>query len=118
MDDQPKPMLNQPVVAASAYPEAIGVTGESPEQQQQHIEQFKQTVFARVEEITGLTFDRETGQCTTEDNICMEGEIKEGWEKICTKLGAEMDPKQIEQLWREAGQFLRRAAGLKQPTDS
>jgi len=117
MPDEPVPILNKPIVAASAYLEAIGITGESPEQQQERIEKFKEQAFARIEGITGLAFDRETGKCTTEGNICMEGETEEGWEEICTKLGAEKDPQQVEQLWREAGAFLRRAAGVKQSTD-
>ena len=84
---------------------------ELPAAEQEHLEKFKQESFARFEEITGLTFDRNTGRCTTEGSICMEGQVKERWEEICTKLGAEKDPQKGEQLWREAGKVLREAAG-------
>jgi hypothetical protein len=47
MDDQP----NTPI--------------ETAEQEAQRLAQVKQAAFAHLEEIMGLTFDRETGNCTT-----------------------------------------------------
>lgn len=139
MDDQPKPMpiLNQPIEpgvtageefaenvlgrlkgAHDAHTEVNRMLAELPEQERERLAKFKEQSFARFEELTGLSFDRNTGKCTTDGNICMEGEVKEGWAQLCQQLGTEKDPKQVEQLWREAGAFLRRAAGVKQPTDS
>ena len=95
MDDQP--MLNTPIETETAQQEAT------------RIAQFKQQVCARAEELTGLSFDSETGHCTTPGNVVMEGELKERWTAVCKQLGAAKDPKQLEQLWREAGRILREA---------
>jgi hypothetical protein len=46
-------------------------------EQEQRQAQVKQAAFARLEEIMGLSFDRETGQCTTPGEVRMEGELKE-----------------------------------------
>ena len=120
MPNEPVPMMNAPVVATSAALAAIGITAESPEQQEQLNDQLKDAVFAQLEDLTGLSFDRETGECTTEGDICMEGDTKEGWAEICQQLGTEKDPKRVEQLWREAGALLRGAAVTPEvkPTDS
>lgn len=137
MDDQPKPMLNQPIEtgmtagkefaqnvigrmdgAHDAHADVNRMLAELPAAEQERLAKFKEQSFARFEELTGLTFDRNTGKCTTEGDICMEGETKEGWAEICQQLGAEKDPKRVEQLWREAGAFLRRAATVKPSTDS
>jgi hypothetical protein len=127
-DDIPKPMLNSGVEAESvgedfeknvigrldgahdARAEFNRALAELSEQERERLERFKEQSFARFEELTGLTFDRNTGRCTTEGSICMEGQVKERWEEICTKLGAEKDPQKGEQLWREAGKVLREAA--------
>jgi hypothetical protein len=61
MDDQP----NTPI--------------ETAEQEMQRLAQFKQAACARFKEITGLTFDPETGECTTPGEFKMEGELKERW---------------------------------------
>jgi hypothetical protein len=95
MDD--RPMLNTPIETETAEQEAT------------RLAQFKQQVCARAEELTGLTFDSETGHCTTPGTVKMEGETKERWAAVCEQLGAAKDPKQVEQLWRQAGQILREA---------
>lgn len=128
-DNNPKPMLNSPIESPSETAEqfaqnVIGRMGgahdartevnrmfaELPAAEQERLEKFKEKSFAHFEELTGLTFDRESGKCTTEGNICMEGETKERWTAVCEQLTAEKDPKQVEQLWREAGKVLREAA--------
>jgi hypothetical protein len=91
MDDQP----NTPI--------------ETAEQEMQRLAQFKQAAFARFEDITGLTFDRETVECTTPREVNMEGELKERWAALCTQLGEERDAQKVEQLWREMGKFMRAA---------
>jgi len=90
MDDQPK-------------------TEETAEQEATRRAQFKLQVCARAEELTGLTFDSETGHCTTPGSVRMEGKTKERWAAVCQQLGAAKDPEQVEQLWRMAGQILRDA---------
>jgi hypothetical protein len=82
---------------------------ETREQEMQRIKQFKQAACARFEEITGLTFDAETGECTTPGEVNMEGELKERWAALCAQLGQERDAQKIEQLWREMGKFMREA---------
>lgn len=96
MDDQPKPS-NTPIEIETAQQEAT------------RLAPFKQQAFAHFEQITGLTFDRETGDCTTPGTVRMEGETKERWAAVCEQLGAARDPEQAEQLWREAGRILREA---------
>ena len=95
MDD--RPMLNTPIETEAAQQEAT------------RLAQFKRQVCARAEELTGLTFDSETGYCTTPGTVVMEGETQERWTAVCEQLGAAKDPKQVEQLWREAGRILREA---------
>ena len=82
---------------------------ETAEQYKNRLAQFKQQAFGRFEEVTGLTFDRETGECTTPGTVRMEGELKVRWEALCTQLGEEHDPQKIEQLWREGGKLMREA---------
>jgi hypothetical protein len=72
---------------------------------------------ARFEEITGLTFDRETGNCTTPGEVKMEGELKVRWAALCAQLGEAHDAQKIEQLWREAGKFMREAIQQTGTTD-
>lgn len=91
MDDQP----NTPI--------------ETAEQEMQRLAQFKQAACARFEEITGLTFDPETGECTTPGEFKMEGELKERWAALCAQLGEARDAQKVEQLWREVGKFFREA---------
>ena len=82
---------------------------ETAEQEATRLAQFKHDVFARFEEITGLTFDRETGHCTTPGEVNMEGELKVRWEALCTQMGAAHDAQKVEELWRQMGKFLREA---------
>jgi hypothetical protein len=91
MDDQP----NTPI--------------ETAEQEMQRLAQFKQQAFARLEEIMGLTFDRETGDCTTPGEVKMDDEQKVRWAALVTQIGEERDAQKVEQLWREAGKFMREA---------
>jgi len=134
-DDIPKPMLNAPIEtgvdageefaqnvlgrmdgAHDAHAEVNRMLAELPPAEQERIEKFKQETFGRIEGLTGLTFDRDTGRCTTAGQIRMEGELAEKWAALCEQLGAEKDPQKAEQLFGEAGQFLRRAAEPP-PTD-
>ncbi len=39
----------------------------------------------------------------------MEGELKVRWAALCAQLGEAHDAQKIEQLWREAGKFMREA---------
>jgi hypothetical protein len=78
-------------------------------EQEQRQAQVKQAAFARLEEIMGLSFDRETGQCTTPGEVRMEGELKERWAALVTQIGECRDAQKIEQLQREAGKILREA---------
>jgi len=131
-----KPMLNTPVEGQSAAAEELKknaiarmdgahdahgevnrMLAELPPAEQERIEKFKQETFARFEELTGLTFDRETGKCTTPGKVRMEGETKEKWTAVCEQLGAEKDLQKGEQLWRDAGRLLREAIEPP-PTDS
>jgi hypothetical protein len=126
MDD--KPMLNSPVEDQSVAGEEFAknfigrmdgshearaefnrALAELPEQERERIEKFKHGTFARIEELTGLTFDRDTGRCTTAGQIRMEGELAEKWAAVCEQLGAEKDPQKAEQLFGEAGRLLRGA---------
>jgi hypothetical protein len=128
MDD--KPMLNTPIEtgttageefeqnkigrldrAHDARTEVNRMFAELPAAEQKRLEKFKQETFAHFEEITGLTFDRDTGKCTTSGTVRMEGELKEQWAALCEQMGAEKDPQKGEQLLREAGRILREAAG-------
>jgi len=128
MDDQPKPMLNAPVetgIAAGeefeknvigrldgahdAHTEVNRMFAELPEQERERIERFREKSLAHFEELTGLSFDRNTGKCVTPGKVKMEGEFKEKWTAVCEQLGAEKDPQKGERLWREAGKVLREA---------
>jgi hypothetical protein len=98
MDD--KPMLNTPaetgVAAGEAFEQSkmarldrlraeMNITSLAlPEAEKARLEQFKQETFARFEEITGLTFDRDTGKCTTPGKVRMEGEFKERWTALAS----------------------------------
>src|ERR1700719_1278331 len=84
MDELPKPMLNQPIEtgmtageefeqnvlgrlegARDARVKLQDMTAEDPKAQMERIAKFKEESFARIEKASGLTFDRETGRCTT-----------------------------------------------------
>ena len=82
---------------------------ETAEQEAQRLAQFKQKAVAHFEALTGLTFDPETGECTTPGEFKMEGEVKERWATLCAQLGEARDAQKVEQLWREVGQFFREA---------
>jgi hypothetical protein len=83
---------------------------EVPAQDQERLERLKQESFAHFEQLTGLTFDRETGKCTTPGKVRMEGELRGRWAQLCTQLRAERDPQKAEQLFGEAGGLLKGAA--------
>jgi hypothetical protein len=93
MDDQPK----------------IDVTAE---EDAQRLAQFKQKAVAHFEALTGLTFDPETGDCTTPGEFEMEGENKVRWEALCnqmTEASAARDAQKVQELWAEMGKFFRGA---------
>jgi hypothetical protein len=129
MDDQPKPMLNMPIETGMTAGEefannVLGRLNRTHEQfanmnntvyaptrvDQERLEKFREESFAHIEQVTGLTFDRETGKCTTPGKIRMEGELRGRWAQMCTRLREERDPQKAEQLFGEAARLLREAA--------
>jgi hypothetical protein len=128
-DNNPKPMLNSPIESPSdsaeelqknviarmdgahdAQTEVNRMFAELPAAEQERLEKFKQETFAHFEEITGLTFDRETGKCTTPGKVKFEGAFKEKWTALGEQFIGQHDHQQGEQLMREAGRLLREAA--------
>jgi hypothetical protein len=127
MSDEPVPMLNKPKEGKSERAEqfAENVLGrldraheafthmndtlaEPPEQARERFEKFKEESFARIEGITGLTFDRETGQCTTP--IDARGDSRQArarWKRVCDELGKPYDGQKGEELLKEAGRIVR-----------
>jgi hypothetical protein len=129
-DETPKPMLNTPIQSPSktaeqfaqnvigrmdgahdAHAEVNRMFAELPAAEQERLEKFKQETFAHFEEITGLTFDRETGKCTTPGKVKFEGEFKEKWTALGEQFATPHDPQKGVELMREAGRILREAAG-------
>jgi hypothetical protein len=130
MDGQPKPMMNTPIetgiTAGEEFEQSkmarldrlraeMNITSLAlPDEERERLEKFKQESFAHFEQLTGLTFDRETGRCTTAGQIRMEGELKGRWTALCDQLSAEKDPDKTPQLFQEAGRLLREAAGTSE----
>jgi hypothetical protein len=86
---------------------------ETAEQEMRRLAQFKQKAVAHFAALTGLTFDPETGECTTPGEFEMEGELKTRWESLCNQMSEASearDAQKVEELWREMGKFLREAA--------
>jgi hypothetical protein len=117
MPNEQEPVPVQRATGAGAYFAAMGIVAESPEHQEQLNEQFMKAMLAQFEQLTGLTFDVETGECTTESNVKMEGPVLERWQELCGQFGTEKDPEKVAQLWRKAGALLRGEIEVK-PTDS
>src|ERR1700736_25226 len=111
MSDEPVPMLNKPKErtcetaeqfaenvlgrmsrAHEAFTHLNDTLAEPPEEARKRMEKFREQAFARFEELAGLTFDRETGKCTTGGKVRMEGELKGRWAQLCTRLREESDP--------------------------
>jgi hypothetical protein len=109
-DQQPKPMLNTPIETEVTAVDRSYLPPELPEHEKQRIEQLKQAACARFGELTGLTFDWRTGECTTPGTVNLEGELAEQWAALCARLGEERDAQKVEQLWRDAGKLMREAA--------
>jgi hypothetical protein len=128
MDDQPKPMLNSPVVREgtageefasnvlgrldgaraareSFKEELIGACQADPAD----IEKWKQGVITRFSELIGLEFDQD-GKCITPGKVRMDGEFKEKWAQVVEEFSAQKDSHRAEQLFGEAGRLLRGAA--------
>jgi hypothetical protein len=117
MPDEPVPMLNQPkestCEAAEKFAENVlgrmsrthesfthlnDTLAEPPEEARKRLEKFREEAFARIEGITGLTFDRETGQCTTP--MEERGDARQArtrWKRVC----------ESQDLLREAGRIVR-----------
>jgi hypothetical protein len=134
MSDEPVPMLNKPLEGKSETAEqfaenVLGRMNRTHEQfaelkqtqyeptgaDQERLEKFREESFAHIEQITGLTFDRQTGKCTTPGKVRMEGELRGRWAQMCTRLREERDPQKAEQLIGEAGRLLRGA--IEKPAD-
>jgi hypothetical protein len=84
---------------------------ENETQRKEQFERFKEESFARFEALTGFTFDRATGDCTTPGKVRMDGEIRERWMGLCTRFSEEQDTAKAEEFLQEAGALLREAAG-------
>ena len=117
MDDKPVPMLNQPIEtgitageefaenvlgrmerAHSSFIDKSHLPAEFPEQERERIEKFREESFLRIEQITGLTFDRQTGQCTTP--MEERGDARQArarWNRVCEELGAKPYPEKGQQ---------------------
>jgi hypothetical protein len=127
-DDIPKPKLNQPVETGITAGEefaqnVLGRMSRAHEQfvdlnntvyaptkaDQERLEKFREESFAHIEQVTGLTFDRQTGKCTTEGSVKMEGELRGRWAQMCTRLREERDPQKAEELVKQAAALLRGA---------
>jgi hypothetical protein len=108
MSDEPVPMLNTPVVAASAALAAIGITAETPEEQEKLNDRVKEAFFAHVENLLGFKFDRETGE-PNGGEVEMDDKQKERWAELGTEYGAVRDPQRAEALLRAMGNLLREA---------
>jgi hypothetical protein len=96
METKPVPMLNPPI---------------DNEAQWEQFERFKEKSFVRFETLTALTFDRETGGCAIPGKVRMDGEISERWAALCTQFCEKHDTQKAEELLREVGPLLRKAAG-------
>jgi hypothetical protein len=139
MSDEPVPMLNRPKESTCETAEQFAqnvlgrmdrahgsfiattrIAAEPPEEARARMEKFREEVFRRYEALTGLTFDRETGQCTTQTTVEMEGPVKARWGRLCQQMGTEKDPQKGEELLRELGRIVRGEAETPDvtPTDS
>ena len=139
MSDEPVPMLNRPLEGQSETAEefAQNVLGrmdrahasfidqshlvEPAEEARERLEKFREEAFARIEGITGLTFDRQTGKCTTPMEARGDSrQARARWNRVCEELGAKPDTEKSEQLWKEAGRIVRGEAETPEvkPTDS
>jgi hypothetical protein len=131
MSDEPVPMLNKPLEGKSETAEqfAENVLGRMarahesfthlndtlagpPEEARARLEKFREGAFARIEQITGLTFDRQTGQCTTPMEARGDSrQFRARWKRVCEELGAKQEPDKAHQLLMEAGRLLRGETG-------
>ena|ERR1700693_656372 len=135
MDDQPVPMLNQPVEnegtageefaenvlgrmdrAHKSFIETTRIGAEPPEQAR---EKRKHEIIQRFSEFSGLEFDQD-GCGTTQVTPEAWHHIQKHWVELCVQLNAETDPQKREQLWRQAGALLRGTAepAVVEPNES
>jgi hypothetical protein len=137
MDDQPKPMLNSPIETEATAGEefANNVLGrlsrahesfthlndtlaEPHEEARKRLEKFREESFARIERITGLTFDRQTGQCTTPMEARGDSrQFRARWKRVCEELGAKPDTEKSQQLLKEAGRIVRGEVPQRESTE-
>ena len=126
MSDEPVPMLNKPLEGKSETAEqfAENVLGRMarahesfthlndtlagpPEEARARLEKVREESFARIEQITGLTFDRQTGQCTTPMEARGDSrQFRARWKRVCEEFGAKPDPENSQQLLKEAGKIV------------
>ena len=94
-----KPMLNSPIETGITAGEEfeqnkigrldrlraeMNITqSEPPEESRERLEKFREESFARIEQLTGLTFDRETGKCTTPVEARGDSrQFRERWRRV------------------------------------
>jgi hypothetical protein len=136
MDDKPAPMLNSPIEtevtpgeefaenvlgrmtrAHESFTHLNDTVGEPPEEARKRLEKFREESFARIEGITGLTFDRQTGQCTTPmEEPGDSRQFRARWKRVCEELGAKRGTEKSQELLKEAGRLVRGEA--EAPEDS
>jgi hypothetical protein len=137
MSDEPVPMLNRPKEstcetaeqfkknvlgrmerAHEAFTHLNDTLAEPPEEAQARLEKFREQSFARIEQITGLTFDRQTGQCTTPMEARGDSrQFRERWRRVCEELGAKPDTDKAQQLLKEAGRIVRGEEPQRESTE-
>jgi hypothetical protein len=68
------------------------------------IEEHRREFAEELSALTGLTFDPETGRCTSTAKV-----DRDYWAKFCQKFSSMTDatPEQVRELWRELGKVVR-----------
>jgi hypothetical protein len=127
MSDEPVPMLNKPkestCEAAEQFAEnVLGRMNRTHEQfaelnqtlgaptaaDHERLDRFKEEAFSRIEKASGLTFDRETGRCTTPTEERGDArQLRERWRRVCEELGAKPGAEKSQDLLKEAGRIIR-----------
>jgi hypothetical protein len=118
-----KPMLNTPKEARSpaaedfknnliarmdgahdANHEIDTILSKLRNESEKSVEQIRREFAEELSALTGLTFDPETGRCTSTAKV-----DRDYWAKFCQKFSSMTDatPEQVRELWRELGKVVR-----------